>query len=103
MIHKSIGYRDIVETLYYREILQNDENLRIINSYTHPQLSSWKDFHSLEQSKLANILRACEGELECEPKGQDDLGLRRGGYPIDVIAWEEGDDQQMFSAAKLNE
>ena len=52
MIHKSIGYRDIVETLYYREILQNDENLRIINSYTHPQLSSWKDFHSLEQSKL---------------------------------------------------
>lgn len=102
MNQKKVGFRDIVQTLYYREILQNDENLRIINSYHRSKFSTWDEFLSLEQTEIGALLKECESDLDCEPIGQDDLGLRQGGFPIDVIAWEGGDERNILKATKID-
>ena len=102
MDQKRVGFRDIVQTLYYREIVQNDENLKIINSYHSSKFSTWDEFLRIEKSEIGAILKVCESELDCEPLGQDDLGLRQGGFPIDVIAWEGDEERNVLTATKID-
>jgi hypothetical protein len=101
---KRIGFRDVVQTLYYREILQNDFNLNVINKNMakDESFNSWDNFLSQPQEFIAQILSNCESQLDCEVQGQDDIGYRQGGYPIDIIQWDGDNDLSMFRARKIN-
>ena len=102
--NKKLGFRDVVQTLYYRELIQNEHNLSIINSMTgdQQQFNSWDEFLELTSDSIAAILNELESELDCEHCGQDDIGYRQGDYPIDVIEWDGDSERSMYLASKIN-
>mgnify|MGYP003352632321 CR=1 FL=1 len=46
---RRLGYRDVVQTLYYHEIAQHDDNLTVINNIMEEgeEFATWEEF--LEQ------------------------------------------------------